>query len=75
MLTLVPLKVISDVVTLTFSGCCRMKFGELNDDNYVMFAIKNYENPHSVTREDFDEDMKRFKYLRDYSRGTYAVDH
>ena len=41
-----------------------MKFGELNDDNYVMFAIKNYENPHSVTREDFDEDMKRFKYLK-----------
>ena len=41
-----------------------MKFGELNNDNYVMFAIKNYENPHSVTREDFDEDMKRFKYLK-----------
>ena len=41
-----------------------MKFGELNNDNYVMFAIRNYENPHSVTREDFDEDMKRFKYLK-----------
>ena len=29
-----------------------------------MFAIKHYENPHCVTREDFDEDIKRFKYLK-----------
>ena len=29
-----------------------------------MFAIKHYENPHCVTREDFDEDLKRFKYLK-----------
>ena len=41
-----------------------MKFGELNEDNSVMFAIKHYENPQSVTREDFDDDMKRFKYLK-----------
>ncbi|AET72765.1 hypothetical protein SXCG_00125 [Synechococcus phage S-CAM8] len=41
-----------------------MKFDELNDSNYILFAIKHYENPHCVTREDFDEDMKRFKYLK-----------
>ena len=41
-----------------------MKFGELNEDNSIMFAIKHYENPQSVTKEDFDDDMKRFKYLK-----------
>jgi hypothetical protein len=41
-----------------------MRFDELNSDNYVMFAIKHYENPQSVTREDFEEDIKRFKYLK-----------
>ena len=41
-----------------------MKFDELNDETYILFAIKHYENPHCVTREDFDEDLKRFKYLK-----------
>ena len=41
-----------------------MKFDELNDETYNLFAIKHYENPHCVTREDFDEDLKRFKYLK-----------
>ncbi len=41
-----------------------MKFDELNEGNYILFAIKHYENPHCVTREDFDEDLKRFKYLK-----------
>ncbi len=29
-----------------------------------MFAIKNYENPQSSTQEDFEEDMKRFKWIK-----------
>ena len=37
---------------------------ELNESTYILFAIKHYESPHCVTREDFDEDMKRFKYLK-----------
>ena len=41
-----------------------MKFDELKEETYILFAIKHYENPHCVTREDFDEDMKRFKYLK-----------
>ena len=41
-----------------------MKFSELNDNNYVIFAIKNYENPHAVTKEDFEEDLKRFKWIK-----------
>ena len=41
-----------------------MRFDELNDSNYIIFAIKHYENPQAVTQEDFHEDMKRFKYIK-----------
>ena len=41
-----------------------MKFDELNDENHLLFAIKHYENPHASTMEDFEEDMKRFKYIK-----------
>lgn len=41
-----------------------MKFDELNENNYIMFAIKHYENPQAVTQEDFFEDMKRFKWIK-----------
>lgn len=41
-----------------------MRFDELNENNYVLFAIKYYENPHSVTKEDFYEDLKRFKWIK-----------
>jgi len=36
----------------------------LNENNYIMFAIKHYENPQAVTQEDFHEDMKRFKWIK-----------
>ena len=41
-----------------------MQFNELNEDNFLLFAIKHYDNPQSVTIEDFYEDLKRFKYLK-----------
>lgn len=41
-----------------------MRFDELNENNYIMFAIKHYENPHAVTQEDFHEDLKRFKWIK-----------
>ena len=41
-----------------------MRFDELNEDNYVMYAIKHYENPHAVTQDDFYEDLKRFKWIK-----------
>ena len=34
-----------------------MRFDELNDDNFILFAIKNYENPQAVTKDDFDKDL------------------
>jgi hypothetical protein len=41
-----------------------MLFTELNDDNFLLFAIKNYENPQAVTKEDFDKDLNHFKYIK-----------
>ena len=41
-----------------------MKFDELNESNYMLFAIKFYDNPQSVTKEDFEDDLKRIKYIK-----------
>jgi len=41
-----------------------MIFSELNEDNFLFFAIKYYENPQAVTREDFDKDLNHFKYIK-----------
>ncbi len=41
-----------------------MNFNELNKDNFLLFSIKNYENPNSSTEEEFQEDLKRFKYVK-----------
>ena len=41
-----------------------MRFDELNEDNYLLFAIKYYDNPQSVTKDDFYEDLKRFKWIK-----------
>lgn len=41
-----------------------MIFNELNEDNFLIFAIKNYENPQAVTKEDFNKDLNHFKYIK-----------
>lgn len=41
-----------------------MHFNELNEDNFLLFAIQNYKNPQAVTKEDFDKDLNHFKYIK-----------
>ena len=41
-----------------------MKFDELNKDNFMLFAIKFYDNPKTTTQDEFDEDLNRFKYVK-----------
>ena len=41
-----------------------MRFDELNEDNYLLFAIKFYDNPHALTKDDFEDDLKRIKYVK-----------
>ena len=41
-----------------------MYFRELNKDNFLLFSIQNYNNPTTTTQEEFEEDLKRFKYVK-----------
>ena len=41
-----------------------MKFDELNEGNYQLFAIKFYDNPQALTYQDFEDDLKRIKYVK-----------
>jgi hypothetical protein len=41
-----------------------MIFHELDENNFLLFAIKNYENPQAVTKEDFEKDLNHFKYIK-----------
>lgn len=37
---------------------------KLTNDNFVIFAMHNYDNPQCHTTQEFEEDMKRFLYLK-----------
>jgi hypothetical protein len=41
-----------------------MIFNELTEDNFLLFAIKNYQNPQGVTKDDFEKDLNHFKYVK-----------
>jgi len=41
-----------------------MEFGELTDSNYILYAMKAYENPHCMGVEEFQEDLNRTKYIK-----------
>lgn len=38
-------------------------FDDLNDDNFIMYAMKCYTSPHCIMSE-FEGDIKRTKYLK-----------
>ena len=37
---------------------------QLNEDNFVIYAIKNYYNPGSMGLNDLEDDLKKFKYIK-----------
>ena len=39
-------------------------FDELNEENFVLFASRNYNNPQCTSIEEFNDDLLRFKYLK-----------
>lgn len=41
-----------------------MNLSELNDSVFELYAAKYYDNPAIKTREEFDEDLMRIKYIR-----------
>lgn len=36
----------------------------LNNDTFLSYAMKHYDNPSCKTIEDFNDDLNRFKYLK-----------
>lgn len=38
-------------------------FNDLNNDNFLLYAIKAYDRPNCIMSE-FEEDLKRFDYLK-----------
>lgn len=37
---------------------------ELNEENFLLYAIKNYDNPECKSMTEFEEDLNRFVYLK-----------
>jgi|TARA_S200002703_G_scaffold156836_2_gene163329 hypothetical protein len=37
---------------------------QLNEDNFLLYAVKNYHNPGSMGMSDLENDLKKFKYVK-----------
>ena len=41
-----------------------MSFEILDDNNFLLYAAKHYDNPQCYELSEFQDDLKRFKYLK-----------
>ena len=41
-----------------------MKFDNLNEKNFLLYAMQHYENPQCVEVEEFNDDLKKIKYIK-----------
>lgn len=39
-------------------------FEKLNEDNFTLFAMKSYTNPHCTDLLEFNDDLKRIRYVK-----------
>jgi hypothetical protein len=39
-------------------------FDKLTDSNFVMYAMKHYDNPQCCSIDEFNEDLNRIKYIK-----------
>jgi hypothetical protein len=39
-------------------------YQELTEENFIMFALKNYDNPGCLGMDEFEDDLKKFKYIK-----------
>ena len=39
-------------------------YEKITSDNFIMFAIRHYDNPQCESEKEFYDDMKRFKYIK-----------
>ena len=48
-------------------------YEKITPNNVLMYAIKNYDNPHCEGEKEFEDDLKRFKYIKRLLK-KYKVD-
>ena len=41
-----------------------MNFEDVNENNFLMFSMKYYENPQCLSEQDFHNDLKIIKYIK-----------
>ena len=41
-----------------------MIYHDLNEKNFLLFAMQHYENPQCVEVEEFNDDLRRIKYIK-----------
>ena len=41
-----------------------MNFDDLNEKNFLLYAMQHYENPQCVEVEEFNDDLKKIKYIK-----------
>ena len=49
-------------------------YEKITSDNVLMFAIRNYSNPHCEGEKEFEDDLKRFKYIKRLLRKYYDTE-
>ena len=46
-------------------------YEKITPENVLMFAIRHYNNPHCEGEKEFEDDLKRFKYIKRLLRKYY----
>jgi|TARA_B000000532_G_scaffold235199_1_gene220332 hypothetical protein len=46
-------------------------YEKITPQNVIMYAIKNYDNPQCEGEKEFEDDLKRFKYIKRLLRRYY----
>ena len=41
-----------------------MRFDDLNEKNFLLYAMQHYDNPQCVEVEEFNDDLRRIKYIK-----------
>ena len=41
-----------------------MEFEDLNEKNFLLFAMQHYDNPQCVEVEEFNDDLRKIKYIK-----------
>ena len=49
-------------------------FDKITNENVMMFALKHYDNPQCEGEKEFQDDLKRFKYIKRLLRKYHETD-